>query len=147
MIKCPKNTGQTDKGTRHVEVRCQQSCCYATLLKLNIVVSAPPQIRLIPLKRSQNTTPLRSCFRCIWNTTIVNMVNLHLMWQKPEGVFKKDLLYWRKESRRGVSFYWKKLAAILSSIIFFFRPLFEQQKVIPLFFVFPEAKVSNNWFS
>ena len=40
-IKCPKNTQKMERGTPHVEVQFQQSCCYASLLKSLFSMGAP----------------------------------------------------------------------------------------------------------
>ena len=120
MIMCPKNTQTIVKGTPPAEAWFQQSCCCAPLLKSHFGMGAPAPCRFgahAP-EHSLNEKPPRCSLQCIYNTLIVNVRNLYFMWQNPVAVFKNTLVYWYKQSRRWVSFYWKKLAAVLSSIIF-----------------------------
>ena len=79
----------------------------------------PLQIRRICSKKLLKSNTSKGLLAMPLHTTlIVNIRKLYLTWHHPEAVFKNTLVYWHKSSRRWVSFYWKKLAAVPSSIIF-----------------------------
>ena len=96
--KVPQKHVADWQGSTSTEAWFQQSCCYASLLMSHFDTDPPAPRRpaAYSLKHSWNGTPPRGCFRCIYNTLIVNIRNLHLMWQNPVAVFKNTLIYWHK---------------------------------------------------
>ena len=84
MIRCHKSNQQTDTGTPHSEASFQQSCFYASLLKLLFGMGAPaPSLYIDSPHMPQNTPKMKrlrgGVLQYIDNILIVTIRKLHLM--------------------------------------------------------------------